>query len=255
MSSRQRSAAHFVISLVLPGVLLCANLPWTKDYAAWTTEDAQRVLEDSPWAQRASASFENTDIPEPAPAAPLPGPAQAGMAGSRGVSDGRWDGGIGRNNRGGVPSLSVIVRWDSAGPVRQALARMPGEPTYTVEQFQKDYIVTVIGLVPAGRYRGAGHLETQSRSGENNGVDPQDPEEMLEGLMSTSKLMPRGKAAIAAEDVKLDAASGAIHVFFPRTAPIDAADKEVLFATRFGSMTINKKFRLKDLAYKGRLDL
>lgn len=255
MSSRKRSVRDFVISLVLPGVLLCSNLPWTKDYTAWTAEDARRVLEDSPWAQRASASFENTDVPEAPPAAPLPGPAQAGMAGSRGVTDGRWDGGIGRNNRGGVPSLSVIVRWDSALPVRQALARTQGETAYAREQFQKDYIVTVIGLVPAGRYRAAGHLETQSRSGESNGVDPQDPEEMLEGLMSTSKLMPRGKASIAAEDVKLDAATGAIHVFFPRTAPIDSADKEVSFATRFGSMTIDKKFRLKDLTYKGRLDL
>ena len=53
----------------------------------------------------------------------------------------------------------------------------------------------------------------------------------------------------------LDAATGAIHLFFPRTAAINLKDKEVLFATRFGSMKIEKRFRLKDMTYRGKLEL
>lgn len=246
--------SRVLIALIVPGVLICADQPWAKNYTRWTAQDARRILEDSPWAQRVNASFGDTDVPEPAPMK-LPGAAEAGMAGPRGVTDGRWDGGIGRNVKGGVPSLSVLVRWDSALPVRQALLQAESEAAYAPEQFRKDYILTVLGLVPAGRYRDAGHLDTRSQSGDGNDSDPRDPEQMLEGLMGTSKLLPRGKASIAPENVKLDAASGAIHLFFPRTIPIDASDKEVLFFARFGSMTIEKRFRIKDLSYMGRPEL
>jgi hypothetical protein len=247
------------IWLAVPIAALCASAPWAKDPAQWTREDVQRVLGESPWAQTASAVFDNNDAPEPVPAAQLPGAAQAGMAGPKGVPDGRWDGGIGRNQRGSVPTLPVTVRWDSALPVRQALRAKERKDSsagaYTAEDVRKDYIVAVLGLVPAGRYQASGHLETRSQSGEGSGSDPQDPEQMLEGLMATSRLLPRGNAAIRPEDAKLDAATGCIYLFFPRTRPITAADKEVLFSTRFGSMAVDKKFRLKEMMYKGQLEL
>lgn len=238
-----------------------ASQPWSKDYTQWTERDVQRVLTDSPWSQQANASFgEDLEPQAPAPG-PLPGAPEAGMAGPRAASDGRWDGGVGRLPRGGVPSLPITIRWDSALPVRKALesgktADMGGGDI-SEAQTQKDYILTVIGLIPAGRYKNSGHLDAKSRSDNPEGTvrDPQNPEQMLEGLMAGSMLLPRGKNGIRPEDVKLDAATGVLHFFFPRNETIEAKDKEVTFATRFGSMTIRKVFRLKDMTYRGKLEL
>jgi len=239
-------------------VLAAAQFWSGKDPAQWTANDISRLLNDSPWAQQASASFgSSTDAPD-MPAAPLPGPAQAGMAGRNGVSDGRWDGGVSKNVGVGVPSLPVMVRWDSALPIREALLKSQPQQD-VVDQAQKDYILTVIGLVPAGRYRASsGHLATHSESDEtldSTGRASQDPEEMLEGLMAASALIPRDRPPIRPEDVKLDASTGAIHLFFPRTQPITLKDKEVTFTTHFGSMTISKSFRLKEMAYRKKLEL
>lgn len=247
-------SAKAPVFLILTAAVLYAGQPWSKDSSIWTKQDAQRILADSPWAQPAIASFASVDADEPAPPGPLPGAAQAGMAGSRGATDGNWDGGVGRVPSGGLPTLPITIRWDSALPVRQALLRLePGAAAYNAAQAQRDYIITVIGLVPSGRYRSAGQLDTQSRS--DSAIDPQEPEQMLEGLMAQSRLMPRSGKPIAPEDVKLDASTGALHLFFPRTEAIELKQKEVTFATRFGTMTIQKQFRLKEMSYQGKLEL
>ncbi len=242
---------YLLLAVVAFAATMWAAQRWSdKDPAQWTVEDAQRILTASPWAQETSASFGTATEPR-VPVGPMPDPSKGGHDGA---SDGRWDGGVARNDGGGVPSLPMMIRWDTALPVREALSRTNAQ-NYAPVEAQKDYVVTVLGLVPGGNYRRAGRLETQSTSGDADGRDARDPEEMLEGLMGTSRLFPKGKAPIAPEDVKLDPATGAIHLFFPRTESISLKDKEVLFATRFGSMKIEKRFRLKDMTYKGRLEL
>ncbi len=225
-------------------LLVYAAQSWNKKNSAeWSPKEVERLLTDSPWASQVNASFDNSPAPEPyIQTGPLPGPAQAGLANGRGVSDGKWDGGVSRNRPGGVPSLPVLVRWDSALPVREALLRSQAGTNFSSEQAEKDYIISVMGLVPGGTYK---------RSGEN----PQNPEEMLNGLMAASAILRRGKPAVRATQIKLDASTGAVHLFFPRTEPITPSDKEVTFATRFGSMRVEKTFRLKDMAYKGKLEL
>lgn len=227
--------------------------PWShKDPAKWSDRDVQRVLSDSAWAQRAGAIFSlAVEDPPPAPP-PIPATAQAGLGGppNSGV---RWDGGVGRS-RGPDPTLNVLIRWDSALPVREALSRAGNDAQhpYITENAAKDYIISIAGLVPAGRYRSVGRTETKSRS--DDMVDARNPEEMLEGLMSASQLLPRGKTPIRPEDAKLDGSTGTLYVFFPRT-PITLDDKEVTFTTRFGALTIQKRFGLKDMRYKGKLEL
>jgi hypothetical protein len=245
---------------ILLAIAVYGAQPWSKDSSQWTTHDAQRVLADSPWSQAASASFPMADAAEQPPPGPVPGAPQAGMAGSRGASDGNWDGGVGRIPSGGVPSIRVTIRWDSALPVRLALLRLqtagePGKSAYDPAQAEKDYIITIVGLVPSGQYRSAGQLQTRSSSTDSADSGPEDPEQMLEGLMAESRLMLRNRKPIRPEDVKLDPASGTLHLFFPRNEVIELRDKEVMFATRFGSMAIQKRFRLKDMSYKGKVEL
>lgn len=256
MKSQARIPAPILLISFALG--LYAAQPWSKDASQWTPADAQRILNDSPWAQSAAASFAPVDADQPPPPGPLPGAAQAGMAGPHGATDGRWDGGVGKLPSGTMPTLPVAILWESALPVRQALQRVqpPAEPA---TRAQTDYILTVRGLVPAGRYRSAGQLQTQSRSDSSSSADsaadPQDPEPLLEGLMAQSRLMPRNGKPIAPEDVKLDAATGTLRFFFPRSQPIELKDKEVLFYTRFGSMTIRRQFRLKEMVYQRKLEL
>jgi len=235
--------------------LAFAAQPWTKDAAQWTAADAQRVLTQSPWAQSANASFRNIEAEEEREQPVGPVPTTPGMSGPNGASDGRWDGGVGKIPYPGTPNLFLTIRWDSALPIREAAARIDGKAPYTADQAQKDYILTVVGLVPSGRYRGAGQLPTQSRSDDDETIDAQNPEQMLEGLMAQSRLLVRGEKPIRPENVKLDAATGALHFFFARTQAIDLKSKDVTFFTRFGSMTVQKQFRLKDMLYRGNLEL
>lgn len=213
---------------------LWASQPWTKDPSKWTQAEVQKVLTDSPWAQQGTASFGRPLEPDDMPVTPPPGAQGGGMAGGRGVSDGRWDGGVARNTGiGDVPSLPVTVRWDTALPVRQALARSPNA-TPAAASVGRDYVITVIGLVAAS---------TAS------------PDNEQQGFIANSRLMPRGKTAIVPEEVKIDAATGAVHLFFPRTEQIGMGDREVTFTTRFGAISVQKKFRLKEMIYKGQLEL
>src|SRR5438105_11546676 len=124
----QAGATRSVLSkaafLILLAIALYAAQPWSKDASQWTTQDAQHILANSPWAQPANASFATVDADEQPAPGPLPGAPQAGMGGSRGASDGNWDGGVGRIPSAGVPSIPLTIRWDSALPVRQALLRL-----------------------------------------------------------------------------------------------------------------------------------
>jgi hypothetical protein len=248
----QRCATGIAATGVTAAILLAAE-PWSsKDSSTWTSREVQQVLTDSPWAQQAGAKF---GLAAEEPEAPPPGPpaAQPGLGGP--VNSGvRWDGGVGRS-RGADPTLNVLIRWDSALPVREALQRSNPDPhqAYIHERAGRDYIISIIGLVPAGRYRSVGHAASDSRS--DDAVDARNPEEMLEGVMSASRLMAKDKPAISPEDAKLDAATGTLHIFFPRTAPITASDKDVLFITRFGALSIQRQFRLKNMKYHGKLEL
>ena len=245
----------FILPVALSALLWAAD-PWQKDASTWSADDIRHLLTNSPWAIQTSATIKDPDDDIEPARAQLPGAAQAGMAGSsNGAGNGeRWDGGIGRNRMGHLPSLPVTVRWDSAQPVREALQRLKDPPKQVLsEAASGSYIITVAGLVPLNRYRPAGRADATSAT--DDSIDARNPEELLEGFMGASTLIPRGQPAIHPENVKLDPATGEVHIFFPRIHPISPDSKEVFFRTRFGSMYVNARFRLKDMKYRGELGL
>ena len=237
-------------------VALCASQSWkNEDPAQWSRQDVAQLLNDSPWAQVAGATFSLIEEnKEPPPPGPTPGARTAGLAGSRSdVTDGRWDGGVGRADRNLPPTLNVTVRWDSALPVQQALVRSKSIATkYETKAATDHYIVTVLGLIPAGgNYNSNAQLSSSSDSQDTT----RDPRETIEGVMRYSRLLVKKKPAILPDDIKLDQASGELHIFFPRTKAIEPSDKEVVFETRFGLLSVMKRFRLKDMLYHGKLEL
>lgn len=232
----------------------------------WSAQDVQRILTDSPWAKQESARFPEIVVHDESAGSAQGDPNAAGVGSRAGMplpggQPGRWDGGVGRD-RSGTPTLPVLVRWDSALPVRQALVRS-GESDETLARSATDYIITILGLWPGET---AAHGTEQAQDNSLGAVPPgtQPVQEqaapqrlgrMREGLMASTKLVPKGQPGISPEDVKLDLKTGAIHLFFPRNNPITLNDKEVTLSTQFGPMRVSAKFRLKDMASNGKLEL
>lgn len=253
-------------SVLLAGALY-AGEKWSRmNFGALTPVQAQRVLNDSPWAKQASASIMTPkreprpeDVPMPAPANQPP-QAPSYASDGYGVNDGSWDGGVGRSRAYDPPKVPVLVRWDSAVPVREALLETNDpdrrDTPNTVSKPERDYIVTVIGLVPAQK--------TNAITDEDE-EHPQTPAEREEarraqvnavrqGVLDSTRLLRPGKKPIAPEDVHLDA-SGTLKIFFPKTDPIEPDDKEVIFDSRYGALHVSQPFRLKDMMVNGQLAL
>ena len=146
---------------------------------------------------------------------------------------------------GEMPSMRVYVRWVSALPVRQAIARMrygsevadSAEAVSELEREEENYIVSVAPL-PARAMRG-------------------DPAQ----LKTMASLNIKGIAPIAPDDVVGQRSENDAEVFFyfPKgqngSHTIKLQDKEVEFVLKLGNMNIKRKFKLQDMVYNGKLEM
>ncbi len=242
---------------------MCAQ-PWHKKPADWTPQDVRHILTESPWAKQGSAKFPEIIYYDDSPGSAQADPNAAGVGSRAGMplpggKTGHWDGGVGRDP-GHPPTLPLIIRWDSALPIRQALVRA-GEADLSQARSAKDYVITIIGLWPGEKTK---QKEDSDDSWGN--LPPEVPTEhekparpglghMREELMATAKLLLRGQPSLTPEDVTMDEKTGAIHFFFPRSRPITLSDKEATITAQFGPMRVSEKFRLKDMAEEGKLEL
>lgn len=283
------------LTLLCGAALLLAANSWdSKAYTQWSGEDVNRILTNSPWAKKAAVSLEDAPggggrggmgLPGIGPGLPGGGgvgsaggggmgiPAGGGMGmpgGGGGMGMPGGGGGMGRNRGGQGPGMggdhnqTVTVQWQSALPVQQALLRSkfpdntpgPGNPNYTLDQPQKDYVIAVSGLrMP--RRRSDNDDDVPQDPNSPNARPNMSPENMRRQLMGTSHLTVKNRAPIDAEDVKIDPNSpdNTILFYFPRTQPISLDDKEVAFETALGRMKIEHKFHVKDMKFQGKLAL
>lgn len=215
------------------------------------------MLSDSPWAMTVQATMDDpADRPENSSAALPPGVAEAGLpSNARQGATQRWDGGIGKNRMGHLATIPVTVRWDSSVLVRQALERRHDAGSAVLDGPAKtNFIITVIGLLPANQAKAEVTLHQKSSS-EDAGAPVRTPEETLEWFMSNSRLFIKGQPAIQPQNVKIDTVSGAIQVFFNRSQDVVVHKRDVIFATRYGTMNVQAKFRTKDMVMNGLPDL
>jgi hypothetical protein len=236
-----------LILMAASAAILYASNPWSKDSSQWSADDVERILTSSPWGRVAGATFD-TPADDEEQGVPLPPGNQAGD--SRGATDGKWDGGVSKNSTGSVPTLQVTVRWDSALPMVKASQRGAGNLALSEEDLKKFYVITVVGLVPSTNSK----HPTKPANGSPDST-PVDPELMLSGIQSQSHLFFPNRPSVRPDDVKLDAKTGALRFYFPRSSSIALGDKEVLFSTHYGRLTVRLRFRLKDMLYKGVLEL
>lgn len=141
---------------------------------------------------------------------------------------GGMPGGMGGGATGGPPSggtaLRPTVRWDSALPIVFALGKKQRSASDT-----EFYTISVSDL-PYG-----------SRGGT-----------MFEA--AAAYLYVKDKARVRAEN--LTVGTGSIRFYFPRASyPLTREDREVTFEAQLGPMDVKAKFSLKDMLYRGQLEL
>jgi hypothetical protein len=139
----------------------------------------------------------------------------------------------------------ATLRWQSALPVKQALARAKykdkvetsEEAAKSLSREESQYILGIIGLM-----------------GPPNAFDV--------NLLKTACTLKIGDLApLPAADVLVDrqGMSTNLYVAFPKTQQgahqISAADKDVEFILKAPTMEIKGKFSLKDMVYQGKLEI
>ena len=254
------SRARMLCIVGLCPLLALAGDFWSKPYTEWTPEDVIRMLSNSPWAQEATARME-MDRADRGQRSGRNGGISGGSGGGIGGGMGRVGGGIngpmggggplGTGNGGGMgggrgtgrgddsggtmrlPELRVTVRWESALPVRQALAKkMDAE----LKEESPSYIIAIAGVPRRAR------------------SDDDDPDSLEQTRVSTT-LSSKGRSALAPQKVELAKDGTTLLFVFRRDEPFSLDDKEVEFITKLGPMELKRKFKLEEMVYQGKLAL
>ena len=221
------------VCLLASAALTAADFWQEKDFTAWSAQQVEKILTDSPWAKKVTVVAGSLK--------------EEGLGGFQGGGAG-FGGGDSRSGEGGsaefqrVRRVTVTVAWISALPVRQALARQqigPGAKS-AVDQQQKlgedapFYTVAVIGLP----------LRLAAQGG------------TIDAVKSKTTLKPNKKERIGLADMRVFREadqSVTIEFLFPKNDAIILDDKEVEFVTKLGDVDLTKKFKLADMTLRGQL--
>ncbi|MCC6368001.1 MAG: hypothetical protein IT165_31135 [Bryobacterales bacterium] len=236
-----------------------------KPPAEWSADEIDQLISKSPWAKEATLAYSAGAMGQGGydPQGPAGGGGRGGMGGGGlgipggiglpGGGMGGRRGGMGgpggmgypggrRGPGGGRSQAKVLVRWETAQPVRAALKKdLP-------EGASGHYILSLNGL----RFRG----DEDTRAGDAGSDQDRPRDRMLERLRQNSQLLPKDRAAIFPGRVERADLGNAILLFFPRgDKPLTAQDKEVTFQSAAGSSTLKVRFSLRDMLYHGELAL
>lgn len=276
---RRTMSACLAASLARPAL---AADPWTKPPAQWTEKDLERILNDSPWSKKVSITL-GGGMPMGADGGRRGGRGGGGLGG--GIPDasigagGDSGMGVGRSGMGEgmggsmAPSVTFLIRWQSARPVKLATvrARMGAEADTSpqarefVEREETEYVIAVIGPPMGPMPQGQGRPGQAPRAGgaqPPQGAAPArerrgDPEQWLSPLRENTWLAWKDHEKMHPSSVVLPPGGqrNVLIFHFPKDHPIELEDREVEFCMRRGPMEVKKKFRLKDMVYEGRLCL
>jgi hypothetical protein len=237
--------------------LLAADFWQTKKFTDWSDKEVQKILRDSPWARPVEVRLGGGG-------GAMMGGGGGGRGGRRGGGGGAAlpsaesggggldEGGMGGRGGGGgmgsieaPPTQTVIVRWHTALPVKQAVVRArygnevgsSPEAAQILNRQETQYVVGIIGLPMAMAKTNPARLK------------------------SNALLRLKGRAPIAADDVKAapDQRGANLYLFFPKTQPgshvIALEDNEVEVSLKLGNTEIKRKFKLKDMVFDGKLEI
>jgi hypothetical protein len=215
--------------LVLPFATALASPPefWNdKKPEDWTEDELKEMLTRSPWAKEAAVSVFGGA-----------GGSLINRNGAMNRSGNMSSSGRSRTNTtqttqsADAPDLryKAIVRWESALPIREALK---SKQNPRVADF---YILAVVGDLAMA----------------DPDADEAQRESRLDMLKQYTKLDRHG-GAIPLSNVESVKKIGTMF-YFPRAEPIK--DGQVTFTTKMGPVEVKCRFTVKDMMYRGKLEL
>jgi hypothetical protein len=229
-------------ALILFAVCLWAADVWqSKPYTEWSEKDVQKIINSSPWSHEINVTL---DRPMGSGGRDKRGMGEVDAPASSGAGRGAARAG-GEDAAGGM-TATVSCRWESALPLRQARVKAKygaeagtsAEATKFLAQAPGAYVITVVGPM--------------IRLGERGDTDT-SVQEMKKVVMGQTTLSAKGKDAV--KPTNIEVGRGQALFFFPKTTQFTLEDKEVEFSTRLGMIPLKTRFRLKDMAINGKLEL
>lgn len=241
--------------------ILAADVWQSKPFTEWSDKDLQKLMTNSPWAKEVSLSMPGGGSGggsgkgggkrgggggggDMSGDTPMSGPATGSGGGNANARAGVQEVGGAAPAAGGGSAMTLSVRWQSALPLRQAVAKQKyGAEAATspdakklLDSEQKYYAIVVAGL--PGR---AAHVN----------------DEMKPMLLKSTTLSVKGKDPITAIELQSggNEQKAVVMFFFPKTTVIDADDKEVEFSSKVGPLVVKQKFKLKEMIFNGKLEL
>ena len=216
-----------IVSLWFLGcaALAAADFWESKPFLEWSDKEVEKLLADSPWAALIAVPLPNR------------GPVPTADTG----------GGRGGGGRGGAEGFGpgpqrarLTISWRSALPLKEAAARQQVGKGATLSPEQQAaldhddglYVVGIQGLPPQ-----------YTRAGPNNVIEV--------------FLRREGKPAIGATRANTQMTRGGalLLVGFPKTDPITLSEGDVELDVKMGEFSFKKRFKLKEMVYKGELAL
>jgi len=251
------------------GLLAATSEFWRdKGYTQWTSDEVDKMLSDSPWAQSSKASAQQQQSPSRGMG--RRGGGGMGIPGMGGGGMGRGGGGYPSGGGQSMPQVTATVRWQSALPVREALLRRDtgvtkpddAQVAASLTAPINGYVIAVMGLPETppssrGGYGGRGTDTDRDDDSSARGTNSRDDttDHSLDLVKSATYLSRKDKATLFADKAQRDKDGVTLLFTFPKTTPITLDDKEVEFVTRYGSLEVKRKFKLKDMVYQGKLEL
>lgn len=223
--------------------LLMAQEPaWqNKPVANWTDQDAQQILEHSPWAKVVVAGIARRQTEDERREGGNMG--QPTGVGYDGVEDRkiplRQEIGnpfvTGKPLPSTAPTIRLLVRWESAFPIRAAelKAHAPTPPTLSDD----GYSIAVYG-VPASFAKG-------------------DPTSLGKPLKEMAFLKREGQKDVKPSSVEVFELEDSVAVvyLFPLSAEIGKKDAVVEFSALIGRLQVSQHFNLEQMYFQGKLEL
>lgn len=259
--------------LAIPALMMAGDFWKEKKPADWSEKEAKKMTRDSPWAHDATPRMEGmmaTGMPSGGrggrggrggggmPSAEMGG-GDMGGGGGEGGGGGMGGGGMAG---GGAPLMPTVhIRWDSAAPVREAFSKLDVQNPFPKEIADKVagyYVITVEGMrVPMGRPQGAGQPGQQRQQGDTQSLTKEDLARLQQRMIQATTLVRKDKEPMRAEGVRLLQGERGpnFQFFFKKTDPIDIEEKEVKLLMKMGPMTVETKFKPKDMVFNGELAL
>lgn len=196
----------------------------------WSDAEIKELLTKSPWAKEAAIDDKGN--------VGTMGASRTGAASRRSGGGGTAGARGGGTTPSGPPKITwkAIVRWDSGLPVRAALkAAAP-------KDIKDYYVLNVLGNLPSALPQ------------EN------EPEDRASSayLKEVTKLQHKG------DEIHLsrvgpapasDLSEAGTWFYFSRMLALMPEDKEATFVTKIGPLDVKCKFTLKDMLYRGNLEL